>query len=132
LIQKWGLRYEKQDSHSLFFNVYKALLTNGVKFPDPPAKVDGKAGSSGGTDAQARQKTVHFKEEGDKRESPEDSKVPAKYRKLISDMNLVKGNINFTNEIIDGTKPGDRSNETLNDLFKTLTMMEPKLFGLIA
>lgn len=47
-------------------------------------------------------------------------------------MNLVKGNINFTNEIIDGTKPGDKSNETLNDLFKTLTQMEPKLFGLIA
>lgn len=50
----------------------------------------------------------------------------------MNDMNLVKGNINFTNEIIDSTKPGDRSNETLNDLFKTLTMMEPKLFGLIA
>ena len=47
-------------------------------------------------------------------------------------MNLVKGNINFTNEIIDSTRPGDKSNETLNDLFHTLTQMEPKLFGLIA
>ena len=46
-------------------------------------------------------------------------------------MNLVKGNVNFTNEIIDGVKPGDKGNETLNDLFKTLTQMEPKLFGLI-
>jgi hypothetical protein len=47
-------------------------------------------------------------------------------------MNLVKGNVNFTNEIIDGVKPGDKDNETLNDLFKTLTQMEPKLFGLIS
>lgn len=47
--------------------------------------------------------------------------MPKKYKKLIADMNLVKGNINFTNEIIDSTKPGDKSNETLNDLFKTLT-----------
>ena len=27
--------------------------------------------------------------------------VPARYTKLVADMNLVKGNINFTNEIID-------------------------------
>ena len=46
-------------------------------------------------------------------------------------MNLVKGNINFTNEMIDSTKPGDKSNEPLNELFKTLTDMEPKLFALI-
>lgn len=57
--------------------------------------------------------------------------MPKKYVKLIQDMNLVKGNINFVNEMIDSTKPGDRSNETLNELFKTLTDMEPKLFGLI-
>ena len=38
LIQKWGLRYEKQhDLVPLFFDVYKALLANGVKFPDPPS-----------------------------------------------------------------------------------------------
>jgi hypothetical protein len=35
-------------------------------------------------------------------------------------MNLVKGNINLTNEIIDSVQPGEK-NETLNDLFKTLT-----------
>lgn len=45
-------------------------------------------------------------------------------------MNLVKGNINFTNEIIDQVQPGE-VNETLNDLLNTLTSMEPKLFTLI-
>jgi len=45
-------------------------------------------------------------------------------------MNLVKGNINLTNEIIDGMRAGEK-NETLNDLFNTLTSMEPKLFTLI-
>jgi len=45
-------------------------------------------------------------------------------------MNLVKGNINLTNEIIDSVSPGE-NNETLTDLFKTLTAMEPKLFTLI-
>jgi GAT domain len=49
---------------------------------------------------------------------------------LIGDMNLVKGNINLTNEIIDSVQPGE-NNETLNDLFNTLTSMEPKLFNLI-
>jgi hypothetical protein len=44
-------------------------------------------------------------------------KVPKKYHKLIGDMNLVKGNINLTNEIIDSLPPGERDNETLNDLF---------------
>jgi hypothetical protein len=46
-------------------------------------------------------------------------------------MNLVKGNINLTNEIIDGLQPGERS-ETLIDLVNTLTSMEPKLMNLIA
>jgi hypothetical protein len=45
-------------------------------------------------------------------------------------MNLVKGNINLTNEIIDSVSPGEK-NDTLNDLFNTLTAMEPKLFNLI-
>jgi len=43
---------------------------------------------------------------------------------------LVKGNINLTNEIIDSVSPGEK-NETLTDLFNTLTAMEPKLFSLI-
>ena len=56
--------------------------------------------------------------------------LPRKYQKLIGDMNLVKGNINLTNEIIDSVQPGE-NNDTLNDLFNTLTSMEPKLFNLI-
>lgn len=45
-------------------------------------------------------------------------------------MNLVKGNINLTNEIIDSVAPGEK-NETLTDLINTLTSMETKLFTLI-
>lgn len=56
--------------------------------------------------------------------------MPRKYQKLIGDMNLVKGNINLTNEIIDSVQPGE-NNDTLNDLFNTLVTMEPKLFSLI-
>lgn len=58
------------------------------------------------------------------------SSLPRKYQKLITDMNMVKGNINLTNEIIDGLQPGEKS-ETLNDLINTLTSIEPKLMGLI-
>ena len=49
-------------------------------------------------------------------------------------MNLVKGNINFTNEMIDSSKPADLTNEDnpVNDLVKTLKDMEAKLFDLIA
>lgn len=48
-------------------------------------------------------------------------------------MNLLKGNINFTNEIIDNckTKLEMQQNETLIDLLKALKEMEPKLFDLI-
>jgi hypothetical protein len=49
-------------------------------------------------------------------------------------MNLVKGNINLTNEIIDTSKPSDLSKEDdpINDLVRTLKDMEPKLFELVA
>ena len=49
-------------------------------------------------------------------------------------MNLVKGNINLTNEMIDTAKPSDLSSEDnpINDLIRTLKEMEPKLFELVA
>jgi len=49
-------------------------------------------------------------------------------------MNLVKGNINLTNMIIDTSKPSDltKDDTPLNDLIKTLKEMEPKLFQLVA
>jgi hypothetical protein len=37
-------------------------------------------------------------------------------------MNLVKGIINFTNEMIDLMKPGE-NNDTVTDLIDTLTLM---------
>lgn len=48
-------------------------------------------------------------------------------------MNLLKGNINFTNEIIDQTKSKQelKENDTLVDLLKALKEMEEKLFNLI-
>lgn len=68
LIQKWGLRYEKQqDIVPLFHNVYKALLANGVKFPEPSGKTEPKTGSSGGTEARPETR------------KDEPGKVPAKY-----------------------------------------------------
>jgi hypothetical protein len=57
-------------------------------------------------------------------------KVNQKYQKLLTDMNLVKGNINLTNQIIDTSKPADLEQEDnpINDLIRTLKDMEPKLF----
>lgn len=48
-------------------------------------------------------------------------------------MNLLKGNINFTNELIDvcKTKEELRDNETLIELMKSLKEVEEKLFTLI-
>jgi hypothetical protein len=48
-------------------------------------------------------------------------------------MNLLKGNINFTNEIIDTLKNKKelKENDMLVDLLKALKEMEPKLFELI-
>jgi hypothetical protein len=45
-------------------------------------------------------------------------------------MNLVKGNINLTNQIIDTSKPVELEKEDnpINDLIRTLKDMEPKLF----
>jgi hypothetical protein len=49
-------------------------------------------------------------------------------------MNLVKGNINLTNMMIDTAKPLDLESEDnpINDLVKALRDMEAKLFELIA
>jgi len=47
LIQKWGLRFEKQNNKEcpLFFEVYSALKKSGVQFPPPPANVQQPAPS---------------------------------------------------------------------------------------
>jgi hypothetical protein len=106
----------------LYFDVYSALKKSGVQFPPPPAQAPAnpspkKPASASGAASGA---------------APNMSKIPKKYHKLIGDMNLVKGNINLTNEIIDSMSPGERDNETLTDLFNTLSQMEPKLFNLIS
>ena len=45
-------------------------------------------------------------------------------------MNLLKGNINFTNEIVDQMEPAEQS-DTLDDLHRTLVQLGPKLAGMI-
>lgn len=49
-------------------------------------------------------------------------------------MNLVKGNINLTNMMLDTAKPADLTGEDnpINDLVIALKEMEPKLFELLA
>ncbi len=49
-------------------------------------------------------------------------------------MNLVKGNINLTNMMLDTAKPADLSQEDnpVNDLVIALKDMEPKLFNLLS
>lgn len=61
------------------------------------------------------------------------SDLPPKYQKIISEMNLLKGNINFTNELLDETRTKQqlKENETVLDLLKALKEMENKLFELI-
>jgi hypothetical protein len=52
--------------------------------------------------------------------------VTSKYEKLLGDMNLVKGNINLTNMMIDTAKPSELSqpDNPINDLVVTLKDME--------
>jgi hypothetical protein len=49
-------------------------------------------------------------------------------------MNLVKGNINLTNMMLDTARPADLSQEDnpINDLVIALKDMEPKLFELLS
>lgn len=124
LIQKWGVKFEENSELPLFSEVYQALKKSGVQFPPPPPKHS----TSQVTDPTAM---VRKRQPEPEKSKPKDlSELPRKYQKLINDMNLVKGNINLTNEIIDSMSPGEK-NETLTDLVNTLTSMEPKLFALI-
>ena len=55
-----------------------------------------------------------------------------KYQKIVGTMNLLKGNINFTNEILDNCScKADVRDKDLLDRLKDLEEMEPKLFELI-
>jgi len=49
-------------------------------------------------------------------------------------MNLVKGNINLTNMMIDTTVPADlgKQDNPINDLVVALKEMEPNLFSLLS
>ena len=53
---------------------------------------------------------------------------------MFDDLNLVKGNINLTNEMIDASAPGSetKENEVLKELISTLKGMEENLFKLVS
>lgn len=59
--------------------------------------------------------------------------MPSKFKKVLDDLNLVKGNINLTNEMIDASRPGQetKENELIKELVSTLKGMEENLIKLI-
>ena len=107
------MRFQNEkDILPLYSDLYTALKSKGFKFPQyqqaPP--------KSNRVDA----KTVKMD-------------VPEQYKKLLEDMNLVKGNINLTNQMIDTSKPKDlqEADNPINDLISTLKEMEPKMMEMI-
>lgn len=108
----------------LFSDVYKALLKKGIEFPS--------------SSSSAHSPDKGFAQPSQEAGSPMKEKklvsdLPPKYQKIISEMNLLKGNINFTNELLDETRTKQqlKENETVLDLLKALKEMENKLFELI-
>ncbi len=112
MIKKWGEKFEsKQETLPNFTQVYKALVKRGVNFPNAPIMAaQNKQGVQGASSAKPEAKSESQAPASDKAaaNSKSDSKgglknaeVPQKFKKLVTDMNLVKGNINFTNEMID-------------------------------
>ena len=127
LIETWGKRFERDhDILPLFSDVYKALLRKGTDFGSgavaPPSRPAAQPPS------RPQPAPVLSKSE-----SKNVKELPPKLQTIVEQMNLLKGNINFTNEIIDNckTKQDMQRNETLIDLVKALKEMEPKLFELI-
>jgi hypothetical protein len=121
LIETWGKRFQRDhDIMPLFTDVYNKLLEKGIEFPSSqPSTVS--ASQPGNTFASA---------EKDKKSVVD---LSPKFRKIVEEMNLLKGNINFTNECLDQIKSVEalRHNDTVTDLVKALKDMEPKLFELI-
>lgn len=62
-----------------------------------------------------------------------DTRIPSKFKKIVDDLNLVKGNINLTNEMIDAAAPGQetKDNELIKELVSTLKGMEENLIKMI-
>lgn len=59
--------------------------------------------------------------------------LSVKNQGIIKQLNLLKGNINLTNEMLDNTNTRQelKENSVLLDLLKTMKEMEPKIFELI-
>jgi len=102
----------------LFSDVYNALLKKGLEFPGTESAEVPQSSSNNGSPVKIQK---HVED------------LPPKYQIIVSEMNLLKGNINFTNELLDSirTKQELKENDTVLDLLKALKEMEAKLFELI-
>ena len=87
-------------------------MKRGVQFPNIPKPAGGAAGQNpqggqGGSQGAAANAPEDAKQSNNNADSKggrgraQTGSIPSKFTKLVDDMNLVKGNINFTNEIID-------------------------------
>ena len=82
-----------------------------MQFPNIPKPAGGAAaqnpqGGQGGSQRASANAPEDAKQSNNNADSKGGSgraqgTIPEKFTKLVDDMNLVKGNINFTNEIID-------------------------------
>ena len=88
----------------MFSDVYNALKRKGIEFPDAsgssPNKFDSPAKVSGNSDKQNNENL----EKSPMLKKKRVSDLAPKYQKVVKEMNLLKGNINFTNEIMDTCK----------------------------
>ena len=91
----------------MFYEVYYTLRVKGVEFPETPVQT------------MLRQSLRGVVEEADDKVFGE---MPEKDRELLADLNLVKGNINLANIIIDCTSTLDlqHSDHPLLDLLASL------------
>jgi hypothetical protein len=103
----------------LFSDVYNKLLEKGIEFPSSQASASSQQSESFTASTEKDKKNV--------------MDLSPKFRKIVQEMNLLKGNINFTNECLDEIKSIEalKNNDTVTDLVKALKDMEPKLFDLI-
>jgi len=115
----------------MFTGIYEALKQKGVDFSSAPNSqpnyIPGYSQSSQAMNRELNKKGLSS--QGDKNINT----LSTKHQTIVEQMNLLKGNINFTNELIDNSKTRQelRDNETLIELMKTLKGMEEKLINLI-
>ena len=131
MVQDWGKRFENEkDILPIFSEVYDGLKAKGVDFPSAPQPV--KLSKESSMD-KAGSDQVYAASSPAKASGKRVTELSKKNQGIVKEMNLLKGNVNFTNELLDGCKSRDdlKNNDILIDLMKALKEMEPKLISLI-